>query len=53
MRVVRTSVEVLVLVLGFLLGGSVGLGTLLYAVAIGPITHRTIPGFAIGRGAPA
>jgi uncharacterized membrane protein YczE len=47
MRVVRTSVEATVLVTGFLLGGSVGVGTALYALAIGPITHRTIPALAI------
>jgi uncharacterized membrane protein YczE len=32
---------------GFLLGGTVGIGTLLYALAIGPITHHTIPALAI------
>jgi uncharacterized membrane protein YczE len=32
---------------GFLLGGSVGIGTVVYALAIGPITHRTIPALAI------
>lgn len=42
-RVVRTSIEVLVLGLGWLLGGSVGVGTVLYALAIGPLTHLTIP----------
>jgi uncharacterized membrane protein YczE len=47
MRVVRTSVEAAVLVAGFLLGGTVGVGTVLYAVAIGPITHQTIPGLRI------
>lgn len=47
MRVVRTSVEAIVLLTGFLLGGSVGIGTALYALAIGPITHRTIPALAI------
>jgi uncharacterized membrane protein YczE len=46
-RVVRTTIEASVLVTGFLLGGTVGVGTVLYAVAIGPITHRTIPGLAI------
>jgi uncharacterized membrane protein YczE len=49
MRVVRTSIEATVLVTGFLLGGTVGVGTLLYAVAIGPITHQTIPALAIDR----
>jgi len=45
-RVVRTLIEVAVLVVGFALGGTVGVGTLLYAVAIGPIAHLTIPAFA-------
>jgi uncharacterized membrane protein YczE len=49
MRVVRTTIEGTVLVTGFLLGGTVGIGTLLYATAIGPITHLTIPALAIGR----
>jgi uncharacterized membrane protein YczE len=49
MRVVRTSVEATVLVTGFLLGGTVGIGTVLYALAIGPITHQTIPALAIGQ----
>ena len=43
LRVVRTSVEVFVLVAGWLLGGNLGLGTALYALAIGPITQVTIP----------
>lgn len=47
MRVVRTSVEAAVLVTGFLLGGTVGVGTVLYALAIGPITHRTIPAYTL------
>ena len=49
MRVVRTTIEGSVLVTGFLLGGTVGVGTVFYAVAIGPITHHTIPALAIGR----
>jgi uncharacterized membrane protein YczE len=49
MRLVRTTIEGTVLVTGFLLGGTVGLGTVVYAVAIGPITHVTIPALAIGR----
>jgi uncharacterized membrane protein YczE len=47
-RAVRTSIEAAVLAAGFLLGGTVGIGTVLYALAIGPITHRTIPALAIG-----
>jgi uncharacterized membrane protein YczE len=52
-RVVRTSIEATVLVAGFLLGGTVGAGTVLYALAIGPITHRTIPALAIGPASPS
>ena len=53
MRVVRTTIEGSVLITGFLLGGTVGIGTVFYAVAIGPITHLTIPALAIGRRARA
>lgn len=35
-RLVRNSMEVVVLVSGFLLGGPVGIGTVVYALAIGP-----------------
>jgi uncharacterized membrane protein YczE len=49
MRTVRTAVEASVLATGFLLGGTVGIGTLLYALAIGPVTHKTIPALAISR----
>ncbi|HEX4009474.1 MAG TPA: hypothetical protein VHX62_05680 [Solirubrobacteraceae bacterium] len=49
-RIVRTTIEAAVLVTGFVLGGTVGIGTLLYALAIGPITHVTIPALAITRG---
>ena len=38
-RVVRTILEVSVLTIGFLLGGSVGIGTLLFALTIGPNVH--------------
>lgn len=36
-RLVRTTIEVAVLAAGFLLGGSVGVGTVVYAVTIGPL----------------
>jgi uncharacterized membrane protein YczE len=36
-RVVRTSMEVTVVVLGFALGGTLGVGTVLYAVGVGPL----------------
>jgi uncharacterized membrane protein YczE len=46
-RVVRTSIEVAVLITGWLLGGTVGLGTVVYALGIGPIVHVSIPRLAI------
>jgi len=56
-RVVRTSIEVVVLGTGWLLGGGVGLGTVVYAVAIGPLVqlfipfaNRWLPGFTIEVG---
>jgi uncharacterized membrane protein YczE len=51
LRVVRTAIEATVLVTGVLLGGTVGIGTVLYALMIGPITHITIPALSIERGA--
>lgn len=39
LRMARTGVEVIVLVIGWFLGGIVGFGTVLYAVAIGPVTQ--------------
>ena len=46
-RVMRTSIEVTVLGAGWLLGGSVGVGTVLYALAIGPLAHYFIPRLAV------
>lgn len=46
-RAARTAIEVVVLALGWLLGGTVGLGTLAYAVAIGPCAHVFIPLFTV------
>jgi uncharacterized membrane protein YczE len=42
-RLMRTSVEVAVLGLGWLLGGTVGVGTVLYALAIGPLVQAFLP----------
>ncbi|MFB7505022.1 membrane protein YczE [Streptomyces broussonetiae] len=38
-RLIRTSIEVAVVVTGFLLGGTIGVGTVLYAVSIGPLAQ--------------
>jgi uncharacterized membrane protein YczE len=43
LRAVRTAVELVVLALGWLLGGTVGWGTLVYALAIGPLVHVSVP----------
>ncbi len=51
-RVVRTGLEVTVLAIGWLLGGTVGIGTLVYALSIGPLAHVFIPLFARGRPTP-
>lgn len=42
-RLVRTCIEITVLAVGWLLGGTVGLGTVLYALSIGPITQAFLP----------
>src|SRR5690606_39057213 len=44
-RSVRTGIELAVLASGWALGGTLGIGTILYAVTIGPIVHRTLPLF--------
>lgn len=51
-RVVRTGIELAVLATGWLLGGTVGVGTVLYALAIGPLAHVFVPLFARGRPTP-
>jgi uncharacterized membrane protein YczE len=50
-RVVRTVIEVSVLVLGFVLGGSVGVGTLAYALSIGPMVHVFLPRLSLAAAA--
>lgn len=44
---VRGAIEATVLLIGWLLGGNVGWGTLAYALCIGPLVHLTIPLFAL------
>jgi uncharacterized membrane protein YczE len=41
--IVRTSIEVTVLAVGWLLGGNVGIGTLAFALLIGPMVSVTMP----------
>ncbi|MDD7962758.1 membrane protein YczE [Microbacterium thalli] len=47
----RLGVEATVLLAGWLLGGTVGLGTVLFAVLIGPIVHVSVPLFDRRRAA--
>jgi uncharacterized membrane protein YczE len=42
-RAARTVIEVTVLAVGWVLGGSVGVGTVLFAITIGPLVHVLIP----------
>ncbi|MFI8853005.1 YitT family protein [Streptomyces sp. NPDC053499] len=46
-RLVRTGIEVVVLVTGILLGGSAGVGTVVYALAIGPLAQFFLRLFAL------
>ena len=43
LRLVRTGLEVAVVVVGLLLGGALGVGTVLYAVLIGPLAQAMLP----------
>ena len=47
LRTVRTAIEVTVLLVGFALGGVVGVGTLVYALAIGPLVQLMLPWVAV------
>ncbi|MEW1955154.1 hypothetical protein [Terrabacter sp. NPDC080008] len=49
-RLVRTSIEVVVLSVGWLLGGPVGLGTIAYAVSIGPLVQFFLPRLTVDLG---
>ena len=42
-RAVRTAIEVSVLAAGWMLGGTVGVGTVAYALTIGPLVQRFLP----------
>jgi uncharacterized membrane protein YczE len=46
-RIVRTAIELTVLAAGWLLGGTVGIGTVIYALSIGPLAHVFLPRFDI------
>lgn len=52
LRLIRTGIEVTVVAVGFLLGGVAGVGTVLYAVTIGPLVQLFLPHLTIEHPAP-
>jgi len=48
-RLVRTAIELTVLGIGWLLGGPVGVATVVYALAIGPLLHVLLPRLRVDR----
>ncbi len=50
---VRTTLELSVLALGLALGGSAGLGTVVYALSIGPLLQWMLPAFTTRPATPA
>jgi uncharacterized membrane protein YczE len=49
LRAVRTLIELSVLAIGSALGGTVGFGTLAYALSIGPLTHLLLPRLTVRK----
>jgi uncharacterized membrane protein YczE len=45
----RLSVEATVLIVGWFLGGTVGIGTVVFAAAIGPLVHLALPLLDVNR----
>jgi uncharacterized membrane protein YczE len=51
-RVARTGIELTVLAIGWLLGGTVGIGTVAYALGIGPLAHVFLPRLTVAPAEP-
>jgi uncharacterized membrane protein YczE len=51
-RLVRTTLEVVVVLIGWALGGVVGIATVIYAVAIGPLVQVMLPRFIVELDVP-
>ena len=47
LRLVRTAIEIIVLASGWALGGPIGLGTAVFALAIGPLVQYFLGVFGI------
>ncbi len=48
LRLVRTGLELTVVVIGLFLGGAIGVGTVIYALAIGPLAQLMLPPCTVG-----
>jgi uncharacterized membrane protein YczE len=46
-RLVRTSLEVAVVLVGWALGGTLGVATVVYALVVGPLVHALLPRFTV------
>jgi uncharacterized membrane protein YczE len=51
--IIRTSIEVVVLAIGWVLGGNVGVGTLAFALLIGPLVGLILPRLVVPAARPA
>ena len=51
-RLVRTAIEVAVVIVGWFLGGNLGLGTVAFALLIGPVVHAALPLLTAPGGPP-
>jgi uncharacterized membrane protein YczE len=47
LRLVRTLMELTVVALGLMLGGVAGIGTIVYALSIGPLSQALLPPFLV------
>lgn len=52
LRLVRTSIEVVVVLAGWLLGGTLGLATAAYAIGIGPLVQVFLPRLTVPERSP-
>lgn len=48
LRLARTGIEATAMAVGWILGGTVGVGTLVFALGIGPLVHVFLPRFDLG-----
>ncbi|MGB7860810.1 MAG: hypothetical protein WBM90_09965 [Acidimicrobiia bacterium] len=51
-RLTRVVIEIVVLAIGWTLGGDFGIGTILFALGIGPLVHFFLPRWTIDTGRP-